>query len=144
MKSTPRRPPASPTVVILARPGTTPQRNSAGSVKMIPEATEEDAPPDPALSFALVGRRNVGKSTYVNALAREDRMIVTDEPDAVRMTREAVAALDALDAVLSTSTVDTGAVGAAVEDVTRACNACHTSYREGDETTGYRMRSVPR
>ena len=68
----------------------------------------------------------------------------TDEPDAVRMTREAVHALDALDTVLSTSLVDAGAVTAAVEDVTRACNACHASYREGDETTGYRMKSVPR
>lgn len=68
----------------------------------------------------------------------------TDEPDAVRMTREAVHALDALDTVLSTSLVDAGAVTAAVEDVARACNACHASYREGDETTGYRMKSVPR
>ncbi len=68
----------------------------------------------------------------------------TGEPDAVRMTREAVATLDALDTVLSTSVVDAEAVTAAAEGVTRACNACHASYRDGDETTGYRMKPVPR
>ena len=68
----------------------------------------------------------------------------TGAPDAVRMTREALATLDALDTALSTNVVDAEAVTAAVEDVTRACNACHASYREGDETTGYRMKPGPR
>ena len=66
------------------------------------------------------------------------------EPDAVRMNREAVAALDALDKVLSAATVDPAAATAAYDDVTRACDACHAAYREGDAQTGYRIRSAPR
>ena len=66
------------------------------------------------------------------------------EPDAVRMTREAVAALDALDKVLSANTVDAAAVAASVQDVKRACDACHEIHREGDEETGYRMKTAAR
>ena len=66
------------------------------------------------------------------------------EPEAARMTREAVARLDALDKVLSANAVDAAAVAAAVQDVTRACDACHATYREGDPQTGYRIRSSPR
>ena len=55
------------------------------------------------------------------------------KPDAVRKTREAVATMDALDKALSANAVDAEAVAEAVEDVTRACNACHAMYREGDE-----------
>ena len=64
------------------------------------------------------------------------------QPDAVRMNREAVAALDALDKALSATAVDAPAVAAAFEDVTRACDACHATYREGDPQTGYRIRSA--
>ena len=64
------------------------------------------------------------------------------QPDAVRMNREAVAALDALDKALSATAVDAPAVAAAFEDVTRACEACHATYREGDPQTGYRIRSA--
>jgi len=66
------------------------------------------------------------------------------EPDAVKKTREAVATMDALDKALSADVVDAAAVAEAVEDVTRACNACHTMYREGDEQTGYRIKSASR
>jgi hypothetical protein len=62
------------------------------------------------------------------------------EPDAARMTREAVAALDGLDKALSPSAVDPAAVSAASRSVTRACDACHAIYREGDERTGYRIK----
>jgi cytochrome c556 len=64
------------------------------------------------------------------------------KPDAVRKTREAVATLDALDRALSVTTIDAKTVAEAVEDVTRACNACHAIYREGDEQTGYQIKSV--
>ena len=64
------------------------------------------------------------------------------QPDAVRMNREAVAALDALDKALSATAVDAPAVAAAFEDVTRACDACLATYREGDPQTGYRIRSA--
>lgn len=64
------------------------------------------------------------------------------QPDAGRMNRAAVAALDALDEALSATTVDAAAVAAAFGNVTRACDACHSSYREGDAQTGYRIRSA--
>ena len=64
------------------------------------------------------------------------------QPDAVRMNREAVAALDALDEALSATTVDAAGVAAAFGDVTRACEACHATYREGDAQTGYTIRST--
>ena len=66
------------------------------------------------------------------------------EPDAVRMNREAVVTLDALDTALSAIAVDAAAVAAAVGDVTRACDACHATYREGDQQTGYRIKSASR
>ena len=66
------------------------------------------------------------------------------QPEAVRMTREAVAALDALDKVLSANTVDAAAVAASVQDVKRTCDACHVVHREGDEETGYRMKAAAR
>ncbi len=41
-------------------------------------------PPDAVMRLALVGRRNVGKSTFVNALAGEDRVIVSEIPGTTR------------------------------------------------------------
>jgi GTP-binding protein len=43
----------------------------------LPETTSE-APPEAALKLAIVGRRNTGKSTFINCLAREERMIVSE------------------------------------------------------------------
>ena len=63
-----------------------------------------------------------------------------DQTDAVRMNREAVAALDALDKALSAITVDESSVIAASGAVTRTCDACHAAHREGDEQTGYRIK----
>jgi len=37
-----------------------------------------------ALKVAIVGRRNVGKSTLINTLAREERCIVSEEPGTTR------------------------------------------------------------
>jgi GTPase len=43
------------------------------------------APPgDPALKVAIVGKRNVGKSTFINSIAREDRVIVSEVPGTTR------------------------------------------------------------
>ncbi len=36
------------------------------------------APEDVALKVAIVGRRNVGKSTFINSMAREERVIVSE------------------------------------------------------------------
>jgi hypothetical protein len=68
----------------------------------------------------------------------------SQNPDAAKMTRESVAALDALDKVLSARMVDATAVAAAVQNVTRSCDACHALYREGDQQSGYRIKSVSR
>lgn len=43
-----------------------------------------EAPPDPVMKLAIVGRRNAGKSTLVNALAGEPRMIVSETPGTTR------------------------------------------------------------
>ncbi len=66
------------------------------------------------------------------------------KPDAAKMARDAVAALDALDKALSAKAVDAAAVAAALAAATRACDACHTTEREGDQQTGYRIKSASR
>lgn len=42
------------------------------------ESDEADAGKEPEMKVAIVGRRNVGKSTFVNTLAQADRMIVSE------------------------------------------------------------------
>jgi GTP-binding protein len=44
----------------------------------------ETAPAEPAMKLAVVGRRNVGKSTFVNTLAESERMIVSEVPGTTR------------------------------------------------------------
>jgi len=43
-----------------------------------PPDTDEQAPEKETLKLAIVGRRNAGKSTFINALAQEDRVIVSE------------------------------------------------------------------
>lgn len=52
--------------------------------KLPPPADDEAAPPDPELKIAIVGRRNVGKSTFINALAKAERVIVSEVPGTTR------------------------------------------------------------
>ena len=108
------------------------------------------------IGAAMDGTREaIGSESYIEAktplaLARQTLASTRpvwetdEEPAAVRMTREAVDALDALDKALSPRTADPAAVTAALDDVTRSCDACHATYREGDEQTGYRIRSATR
>lgn len=46
---------------------------------LLPPESAEGAPEtEPALKLAIVGRRNTGKSTFINALAQEERTIVSE------------------------------------------------------------------
>src|SRR5947209_806826 len=45
---------------------------------------EDERPKDVSLKLAIVGRRNVGKSTFINSLAKADRMIVSEVPGTTR------------------------------------------------------------
>lgn len=67
-----------------------------------------------------------------------------EKPDAAKMTRDGVAKLDALDKALSANGVDAAAVATALDAATRACDACHATEREGDQQTGYRIKSASR
>jgi len=42
------------------------------------------APVEPVMKLAVVGKRNVGKSTFINALAGEQRVIVSEVPGTTR------------------------------------------------------------
>ncbi|GAG00320.1 unnamed protein product, partial [marine sediment metagenome] len=51
----------------------------------LPEPSPEDEPlPELEMKVAIVGRRNVGKSTFVNSLANAERMIVSEVPGTTR------------------------------------------------------------
>ena len=43
-----------------------------------------DAPDDSMMKLAIVGKRNAGKSTFINALAGENRVIVSEVPGTTR------------------------------------------------------------
>jgi GTP-binding protein len=52
--------------------------------RLPPAEALEEAPKDPALKLAIVGRRNTGKSTFINSLAHAERMIVSEVPGTTR------------------------------------------------------------
>ncbi len=45
---------------------------------LLPEESSEEPPAPPTLRLAMLGRPNAGKSSLINALSGEDRMIVSD------------------------------------------------------------------
>ncbi len=53
-------------------------------VEQIPEETEDEEPTEPDMKVAIVGRRNTGKSTFVNTLVQAERMIVSETPGTTR------------------------------------------------------------
>ncbi len=54
-------------------------------VERLPEFTEDNEIPDESdMKVAIVGRRNVGKSTFVNTLVKAERMIVSEIPGTTR------------------------------------------------------------
>jgi GTP-binding protein len=48
------------------------------------ESVETDVPKEPVMKIAIVGKRNAGKSTIVNAMAGFDRVIVSEVPGTTR------------------------------------------------------------
>jgi GTP-binding protein len=55
-----------------------------GLAALLPEAAGEEEEPAPALRLAIVGRINVGKSSLVNRLCGEERLIVSPLPGTTR------------------------------------------------------------
>ena len=53
-------------------------------VSRLPKPTTMEAVEEPAMKVAIVGRRNVGKSTFVNSLVNTERMIVSEVPGTTR------------------------------------------------------------
>jgi GTP-binding protein len=53
-------------------------------LEKLPTDTGEAPPGDVALKLAIVGRRNVGKSTFINSLAESERVIVSEVPGTTR------------------------------------------------------------
>lgn len=54
-------------------------------LQRLPEGTEAETPEEePRMKLTIVGRRNVGKSTFVNTLAKAQRMIVSEVPGTTR------------------------------------------------------------
>ena len=49
-----------------------------------PGASIHEAPAEPGMKVAIVGRRNTGKSTFVNTLAKAERMITSEVPGTTR------------------------------------------------------------
>ena len=60
-------------------------------VALLPPAEQSDTEEAPGIRIAVVGRPNVGKSSLVNRLLGEERVVVSEEPGTTR---------DAIDAVL--------------------------------------------
>lgn len=52
-------------------------------VRLLPEGADQE-PGEVVLKLAIVGRRNTGKSTFINSLAQADRMIVSEVPGTTR------------------------------------------------------------
>jgi GTP-binding protein len=51
---------------------------------MVPQDAQTGPPPAVALKLAIVGRRNAGKSTFINSLAEAERVIVSEIPGTTR------------------------------------------------------------
>ena len=53
-------------------------------VSLLPAPCLDSISPEPILKLAIVGKRNAGKSTLINTLAKEPRVIVSDVPGTTR------------------------------------------------------------
>ncbi|MEE9441165.1 MAG: ribosome biogenesis GTPase Der [candidate division Zixibacteria bacterium] len=64
-------------------------------VRLLPE-TGDEVPEDSSIRIAVVGRPNVGKSSFVNCLLGEERHIVSEQPGTTR---------DSIDSVISVNNI---------------------------------------
>lgn len=76
-------------------------RNKAELIRLIREMASEcesssTAPADAVMKIAVVGRPNTGKSTFINTLARAERMIVSEFPGTTRDSVDVRFELDGL------------------------------------------------
>lgn len=60
--------------------------------------------------------------------------------DGVELADGAMTAMDVFRRELTRATPDQASAIEALENVTRACTACHNVYRAGDKTTGFRFK----
>jgi GTP-binding protein len=75
------------------------KRNKGRLLDLIAErlpAEEEDRPAEEAMKVAVVGRPNTGKSTFINTLARAERMIVSEVAGTTRDSVDVRFELDGL------------------------------------------------
>src|SRR4051794_9113314 len=63
--------------------------------KMLPSSSDEK-PAEEVMKIAVVGRPNTGKSTFINTLARAERMIVSERPGTTRDSVDVRFELDGL------------------------------------------------
>jgi hypothetical protein len=63
-----------------------------------------------------------------------------NKANGVELSDGTIAAMDVLRRELTRATPDQAAAIEALEDVSRACTACHDAYREGDKDRGYRFK----
>ncbi|HEV3444637.1 MAG TPA: ribosome biogenesis GTPase Der [Gemmataceae bacterium] len=54
------------------------------TLERLPEPEDAEAGRDVQMKLAIVGRRNTGKSTFINSLAESERMIVSEVPGTTR------------------------------------------------------------
>jgi GTP-binding protein len=79
-----------PIVEIAAEPGEGIGDLLDEVVSRLPARREAPKPPEPEIAIAIVGRPNVGKSSLLNRLLREERSIVSDIPGTTRDSVDAV------------------------------------------------------
>ncbi len=57
---------------------------AAMAEKLPMRGDDDDTPGEPTMKVAIVGRRNTGKSTFINTLVEAERMIVSEVPGTTR------------------------------------------------------------
>ncbi|HAU37451.1 MAG TPA: ribosome biogenesis GTPase Der, partial [Phycisphaerales bacterium] len=77
-------------------------------LERIAQAVGERAEPEtkPVMQLAVVGKRNAGKSSFINALAGEQRVIVSETPGTTRDSVDVRVKLDGREFVV----IDTAGV----------------------------------